>query len=82
MSNTSPAGGEERKMVSVDAEALGQVLRALNGPGHYIRELQVTRDLDLKGLSLERNPINLLIEQYNEFVNSTNSTTEDSSNGN
>jgi hypothetical protein len=68
MSNTSPAGSEERKMVSVDANALGQVLRALNGPGHYIRELQVTRDLDNKGLSLERNPINLLIEQYNSFV--------------
>lgn len=82
MSNNSPAVVEERLMVSVDADALGQVLRALNGPGHYIRELQVTRDLDNKGLSLERNPINLLIEQYNEFVNKTNGTTEDSSNGN
>lgn len=82
MSNTSPAVVEERLMVSVDADALGQVLRALNGPGHYIRELQVTRDLDNKGLSLERNPINLLIEQYNEFVNKTNSTSEETSNGN
>lgn len=51
-------------MVSVSAEALYEVLTALNGPGHLIRELQVTRD---KPPVLTGNPIDLLISQYNEY---------------
>jgi len=44
---------------SVDAEALGQVLMALTGPGHLIRELQAIRNLP-------DNPISTLISQFNE----------------
>lgn len=82
MSEQVSAEVEERLMVSVDAEALGELLHALNGPGHYIRELQVTRDLDNKGLSIKRNPINLLIEQYNAFVQSQGTGTDEGDSGN
>jgi hypothetical protein len=54
---------KETRYVAVDAEALRTLLRALNGPEHYIRELQATRDIDrLPGQ--ERNPINVLHEQF------------------
>lgn len=53
--------------VAVDADALGQVLRALNGPGHLIRELQVLRSLPMAEAP---NPIERLLDQYNAFVNS------------
>ena len=54
---------ENTRYVAVDAEALRTLLRALNGPEHYIRELQATRDIDrLPGQ--ERNPINVLHEQF------------------
>ena len=46
--------------IPVDADALRQVLNALNGPGHYIRELQATRNLPGS-----TNPINTLIDDYN-----------------
>jgi len=45
---------------TVDAEALGEVLTALNGKDYLIRELQVTRG------PLFNNPIDKLTEQYNE----------------
>lgn len=47
--------------VTVDRAALRQVLAALIGAEHEIRELQFTR-------SLGNNPINLLVRQYNEQV--------------
>lgn len=47
-------------MFTVDAEALGQVLQALVGPSHYIRELQATLNGPFD------NPIKTLIAQYNE----------------
>jgi hypothetical protein len=50
------------KTIEVDADALYQVLQALNGPGHYIRELQVTRG------PLFDNPIDKLATQYNEWA--------------
>lgn len=50
------------RFVAVDMDALVQVLRALNGPGYYIAELQATRGLD-KLPGQPRNPINLLAEQ-------------------
>ena len=50
-------------MVSVPAEALGQVLNALIGPPHYIRELQVIR-----GLPGGDDPISQLITAYNAWV--------------
>lgn len=59
---TSPddrAALTDERMVTVNAKALQQVLNALVGPGHYIRELQVTRG------PLFDNPIDLLIEQFN-----------------
>lgn len=52
------------KTVTVDAEALRQVLTALNGASHLIRELQATRD-PLMG---KGNPINKLIEEFNAAV--------------
>ncbi|BAQ02667.1 hypothetical protein AVU38_gp139 [Ralstonia phage RSL2] len=84
MSEQQSAQVEERLMVPVDAEALGELLRALNGPGHYIRELQVTMDFDRKGLSDKPNPINLLTDQFNEFVmkHNANQTQGEISNGN
>jgi hypothetical protein len=50
------------KTVTVSADALRQLLQAVNGPAHYIRELQVTRNID------ESNPINVLISEYNAAV--------------
>lgn len=47
--------------VPVDAAALRQVLVALNGPGHYIRELMAIRDLG-------NSPIDALLEQFNEAI--------------
>lgn len=46
--------------VTVDAAALREVLQALVGPPHWIRELQVTR-----GLPSGTNPIDLLVRQFN-----------------
>jgi hypothetical protein len=54
---------ENTRYVAVDAEALRTLLRALNGPEHYIRELQATRDID-RMPGQERNPINVLHEQF------------------
>lgn len=53
--------------VTVNAKALRQVLEALNGPGHYIRELQVTRDLP--GVE---NPIDTLTCEFNAAVEAFN----------
>ena len=58
---------EERKQISVDAGALREVLQALDGPPHYMRELQFTRGGAANGL-LDDNPIDLLITQYNEWA--------------
>ncbi|MGS1115969.1 hypothetical protein [Castellaniella sp. UC4442_H9] len=49
--------------VTVNAAALITVLRALNGPSHFIRELQLTR-----GLPGDDNPIDLLIAEVNAQV--------------
>lgn len=50
--------------IPVDADALGQILRALLGPEHLIRELQFTLNTPLlKGMA--QNPINRLVDQYN-----------------
>ncbi len=52
--------------VTVTAKALHQVLGALIGPGHYIRELQATRNLP--GID---NPINTLIDEYNAAIDAS-----------
>jgi hypothetical protein len=55
--------------VEVDAEALGEVLQALVGPGHLIRELQVIR-----GLPAGDDPLTTLIDQYNEQIKPRSTT--------
>ena len=52
------------KTVTVSAKALSHLLDALTGPGHHIRELQMTRG-PLVG---DNNPINILIKEWNENV--------------
>lgn len=52
--------------MTVTRKALAQVLSAINGPGHWIRELQATRNLP-PGLVSEPNPINVLFEDYKKF---------------
>lgn len=49
------------KTITVNADALYEVLQALVGPGHHIRELQATRSLHKLG---HPNPIDTLIEDY------------------
>ena len=50
--------------VIVDAEALRQLLTAVQGPGHLIREIQFTTDIcAATGMD---NPINTLIKEFNE----------------
>lgn len=47
--------------ITVSAQALREILQALSGPGHLIRELQVIR-------SLGDNPIDTLIQEYNDAL--------------
>ena len=57
---------KDAERVSVDAEALHQILTALNSVhGHLIRELQATRD---KPPFLTGNPIDKLIAEYNAAI--------------
>jgi hypothetical protein len=51
------------KTVKVNADALRRVLNALNGAGHEIRELQVTRNSPG-----DKSPIDILIDEYNAAV--------------
>lgn len=56
-------------LVAVPAVVVNSILRALNGPGHFIRELQATRTIDgLLGDDQPRNPINVLVEVWNAHV--------------
>jgi hypothetical protein len=52
-------------LVSVDAKALRQLLEAVSGPGHHIRELQATRSLHTLGYP---NPIDTLIDGFNAAI--------------
>ncbi len=47
--------------VTVGAEALEVILKAVQGPPHLIREFQVTR-------SIGRGPIDILIDDYNTDI--------------
>lgn len=51
------------KTVTVDAEALRELLEALVGPQYLMSELRVTQGMG-------DNPIDTLIEQYNAAVES------------
>lgn len=59
----TPEAPQSIPMVSVPQDALCQVLRALMGPGHLIRELQAT--MNLPPLAGHDNPINVLVQAYN-----------------
>lgn len=53
----------KEQTIEVDAEALFQLLQAVNGPAHYI--------LELKAISTLPNhdcPIKKLIKQYNDWA--------------
>lgn len=50
-------------LVPVSLDALHQLLQALNGAPHYIREIQATRNLP--GV---KNPINVLIDDFNRWA--------------
>jgi len=64
---------DTKNQISVDADALRQVLSALNGPGHHIRELQVIRGLPSLG-GVSHDPIGTLVKQFNEFANAPPAT--------
>ena len=53
----------DKLKIEVSANALHKVLGALIGQSHYIRELQVTRNLPNN-----ENPINILIDEYNAAI--------------
>lgn len=53
---------KQKEYMIVDADAVTSVVRALNGPAHYIREIQATRGLD--GLPGQApNPLSVLTDQ-------------------
>lgn len=54
------------RTVTVDADALREILQAIIGPGYLIRELQAIR-------SLGDSPIDKLLEQYKEQITQTES---------
>jgi hypothetical protein len=57
--------GNPPDLISVDKRALRQLLEAVTGPGHHIRELQATRSLHALGYP---NPIDTLIDSYNAAI--------------
>ena len=63
----------EDERITVDANALRQILVALNGPSYHIAELQVTRGLSKTFDSLEVNPIDKLTDEFNAWVAIKNS---------
>ena len=64
LSQEPPVAQDETVIVS--AKALMAVLSALNGPDHWIRELQATRSLDT--FCGKENPINQLNREYDEQI--------------
>jgi hypothetical protein len=63
--------------IEVDAENLRRVLQALIGPEHHIRELQATRKLH----DLVPNPLQALLDEYNLWAGSAQSTGSGDLNG-
>lgn len=61
------------KEITVNAQALGELLGALVGPPHLMRELQVTRG-PLVG---KDNPINILVAEYNAAAEQFNSEAQE-----
>ncbi len=54
------------KKVIVDAAALSELLRAVTGPGHLIRELQMLRGSPVEKITGIDTPITVLLNQFNE----------------
>lgn len=63
----------EPALVTVDAKALRQVLQALIGPPHHVRELQATRTPESL---FPENPINVLVDQYNSQMSGSAASSE------
>lgn len=61
----------DQPVVVMPAYEMQKLVRALNGPYHYIRELQATRNLDGSGITRERNPIDVVTEVWNKHVQNT-----------
>lgn len=59
------------KTVEVNADALRQVLEALLGPGHLIRELQAIHGSNLP-VDDSHDPIGVLLTEYNEAAATEN----------
>ena len=58
--------------VTVSAEPLAAILKALIGPDHFIRELQSNRRLHKTGILEGKDPIDQLIKEFNEQINKIN----------
>ena len=58
--------------VTVSAKPLAEILKALIGPDHFIRELQLKYRLYESGLIEGKHPIDQLIEEFNEQINNIN----------
>lgn len=56
-----------RQMIAVDGAALRQILIALVGPPHLVRELQATRSLHALG---HPNPIDIILADFNRQAQS------------
>lgn len=69
---------EQKQTVSVDAEALRRILQALLNGGVEIRELMAIRNLP--GEMGKNNPINILVNNYNDWVESTYPKTQGNEN--
>lgn len=67
MSDATPA----TDTITVNRQALFEILKALEGPGHLVRELQAIRNI--QGVD---SPISILINEYNAAMEPKGSNTE------
>lgn len=72
MSETeTPVAAAEEK-VAVNAAALRQILEAINGPEHILREMKVLRGSSISQLTGHRSPIDIVIEDFNAAIDQRN----------
>lgn len=55
---------EKRIMLSIGEPALRELLNAIQGPSHLIREIEVTRKFDMGNT----NPLNVVCEDFNDSM--------------
>jgi len=60
--------------VSVSEKALGEVLGALVGPSHLIREIQATMNIPADFEGIGANPLATLIGEYNTHIEAYNAS--------